>query len=124
MTAVRSLAFVALFYLWSAAVAIGMLPTLLGPRRWSVAMMGLWGRGIMALLRVVCGIRVELRGREHMPRGAAVVAPKHQCMFDVFAQFAWLPFPFQHKATGMTESPAIAFQLLHNKTLAAKQASA
>lgn len=92
MTAVRSLAFVALFYLWSAAVAIGMLPTLLGPRRWSVAMMGLWGRGIMALLRVVCGIRVELRGREHMPRGAAVVAPKHQCMFDVFAQFAWLPF--------------------------------
>ena len=25
-----------------------------------------------------------------MPNGRAIVAAKHQCMFDVFAQFAWL----------------------------------
>src|SRR5439155_27020738 len=36
-------------------------------------------------------IRVEVRGREHVPTGAAVVAPKHQCMLDVFAQFSILP---------------------------------
>jgi len=92
MIAVRSLAFVGLFYLWSAAIAIGMLPILLGPPRWTVQGLGLWGRGIIGLLRIVCDVKVELRGREHVPMGPALVAPKHQCMFDVFAQFAWLPY--------------------------------
>ena len=92
MIALRSLVFVALFYLWSAAVAIGALPFALpGPRRWTMAMMRFWAKGIIVLLRTICDIRVEVRGREHIPQGAAVLAPKHHCMFDVFAQFAWLP---------------------------------
>ena len=92
MTALRSLLFVALFYLWSAALAVGAAPIcLLGPRRWTMEMMRLWAKGIIVLLRVVCSVRVEIRGRQHIPTGAAVLAPKHQCMFDVFAQFAVLP---------------------------------
>lgn len=91
MIALRSLVFVALFYLWSALIAVGCTPLLLGPRDWSLKMFGVWARGIFLLLRVCCDIRVEVRGREHIPQGAALVAPKHQCMFDVFAQFAWLP---------------------------------
>lgn len=92
MTALRSLIFVALFYLWSAVVAVGAAPVcLLGPRRWTMEMMRCWARGIILLLRVVCDVRVELRGRQHLPTGAALVAPKHQTMFDVFAQFAFLP---------------------------------
>ena len=92
MIAVRSLVFVALFYLWSALIAVGAAPFVLpAPRRVAMRMMSLWAKGIIVLLRVVCDIRVEVRGKEHMPRGASVLAPKHQCMFDVFAQFAWLP---------------------------------
>lgn len=91
VTTVRSLIFVALFYLWSAFVVIVSLPILLGPGDWSLKMFAIWSRGIMLLLRVCCDIKVEVRGREHMPLGAALVAPKHQCMFDVFAPFAWLP---------------------------------
>jgi 1-acyl-sn-glycerol-3-phosphate acyltransferase len=49
-----------------------------------------WSSGVLVLLRI-CGIRVEVRGREHIPTGAALVAPKHQCMLDVFAQFSVLP---------------------------------
>lgn len=90
MTALRSLLFVALFYLWSASVAILITPLLLAPRTWVLRALDLWSRGVIALLRI-CDIRVEVRGLEHMPRGKALVAPKHQCMFDVFAQFAWLP---------------------------------
>ncbi len=90
MTVLRSLLFVALFYLWSAVVAISITPLLLAPRAWTLRALDFWSRGVIALLRI-CDIKVELRGREHMPVGAALVAPKHQCMFDVFAQFAWLP---------------------------------
>jgi 1-acyl-sn-glycerol-3-phosphate acyltransferase len=90
MTVLRSLVFVILFYLWSAAFAILCTPILLGPPRWTLVMFGFWGRGIVVLLRI-CRVKVEVRGREHLPKGAALVAPKHQCMLDVFAQFTWLP---------------------------------
>lgn len=90
MIAVRSLLYVALFYLWTAVVAVGATPILLGPTGWTLAMFHFWGRGVVALL-AVCGIKVEVRGREHIPQGPALVAPKHQCMLDVFAQFTWLP---------------------------------
>ncbi len=90
MTVVRSLIYVALFYLWTAAVAILCTPILLGPRRWTHAMFHVWGRGVTGMLPI-CGIRVEVRGQQYIPKGAALVAPKHQCMLDVFAQFTWLP---------------------------------
>lgn len=91
MILIRSVLFVLAFYLWTAVLAIPtLLPAMLGPRSWTMAIFRLWTRGIFVLLLLICNIRVELRGREHMPRGRAVVAPKHQCMFDVFAQFAWL----------------------------------
>jgi 1-acyl-sn-glycerol-3-phosphate acyltransferase len=63
---------------------------MLGPRRWMVRSWRIWSWVVMGLLGV-CGIRVELRGAQHIPKGAALIAPKHQCMLDVFAQFAWLP---------------------------------
>jgi 1-acyl-sn-glycerol-3-phosphate acyltransferase len=88
--ALRSYLYVLLFYLWTALVAVGCTPILFGPSRWSLGMFHFWGRGVVALL-AVCGIKVEVRGREHIPTGAALVAPKHLCMLDVFAQFTWLP---------------------------------
>jgi 1-acyl-sn-glycerol-3-phosphate acyltransferase len=91
MILLRSLLFLAAFYTWSVFMAFAMLPTVIGPRRWMIACFRFWGRGIYVLLAVICGIRVEVRGQHLIPKGAALVAPKHQCMFDVFSQFVWLP---------------------------------
>lgn len=91
MLAIRSLLFVALFYLWSVLVSLALTPMLLGPRRWMLSGFHVWSLGINALLKTVCGIRVEVRGVENIPQGAALVALKHQCMLDVFAQFSVLP---------------------------------
>ena len=91
MIAVRSLGFMVAFYAWSAFCAIGSTPILFGPMSWSLKMFEGWSRGVLFLLRTICGVRVEVRGREHMPQGPALVAPKHQCMLDVFAQFSVLP---------------------------------
>ena len=90
MQAVRSLLYVALFYLWTVVFVLVFTPILLGPQSWSLWMFHVWSQGVTGMLRV-CGVRVEVRGREHIPTGAALVAPKHQCMLDVFAQFRWLP---------------------------------
>jgi 1-acyl-sn-glycerol-3-phosphate acyltransferase len=91
MILLRSLVFVALFYLWSTAAVIILLPVLLFPRSWTMRVMAIWSAGFTHLLRVVCGVRVEVRGRENLPRGAALVAAKHQCMFDPLGGLAIYP---------------------------------
>jgi 1-acyl-sn-glycerol-3-phosphate acyltransferase len=88
---VRSLLFTALFYLWSVFWVLLILPLVLTPRIWMIRSWRPWVAGVTFLLRFVCGIRLEFRGREFIPAKRALIAPKHQCMFDVFAQFAVLP---------------------------------
>ncbi len=81
MILVRSLLFVASFYVWSVIAGLFMLPLLLGPGRWMSAAMDVWSRGIIAILPI-CGVRVQFRGLEFVPKGPALIAGKHQCMFD------------------------------------------
>ncbi len=93
MIFVRSLIFVALFYIWSALASLVMLPVLLAPRSWTMRVMSVWSAGFTVLLRVICDIRVEVRGRPLLPTGPALVASKHQCMFDPLGSLAILPNP-------------------------------
>ena len=88
---VRSLLFAAVFYVLSAVTCIVMSPLLLGPRRWIIVTIGVWARVVMVFLRVICGVKVEVRGREFMPTGPALIAAKHQGMFDTIAPFTFLP---------------------------------
>jgi 1-acyl-sn-glycerol-3-phosphate acyltransferase len=88
---VRSLLFAAVFYVLSAVTCIVMSPLLLGRRRWIVQAIGVWARVTMVFLRVICGVKVEVRGRQHMPTGPALIAAKHQGMFDTIAPFTFLP---------------------------------
>ena len=85
MLFIRSLTFVIIFYLWSVIVCILILPLLLAPRRWMVGPVRLWAGVTITLLRVICGIRLEIRGRSNLAPGAALIAAKHQCMFDTIA---------------------------------------
>lgn len=88
---VRSLTFTVVFYLISTLTALVMIPLYAGRRTWLMAAFKVWGTLVTWSLRWICGIKVEIRGREHMPTGAALIAAKHQCMFDIFGAFAFLP---------------------------------
>lgn len=85
ITFVRSLAFLLLFYLVTALFLLLGSPLLLAPRRWAMAGLDLHGRTCICLLRVVTGTRMEVRGRQHLPQGACLVAAKHQSAWDTFA---------------------------------------
>src|SRR5579863_7388368 len=93
MILLRSLAFTLAFYAVSTLAALAMAPLLLAPRRWITYPMRWWARAIVALVRVACGVRVEFRGLEHLPKGAALIAAKHQCMFDTIAPMLVLTDP-------------------------------
>ena len=59
-----------------------MLPLLAVPRTALRAAMRAWARMVVAMLRVIAGVRLDLRGMEHIPPGACVIAAKHQSAFD------------------------------------------
>ena len=42
-------------------------------------------------LRWLGGVKTEVRGLEHLPRGRALIAAKHQSLFDFIGPFAFLP---------------------------------
>ena len=85
MVIVRSILFNILFYLNLVVLLLVALITLVLPRRAVLKMAELWGRVSVWLLRVVCGTRVEFRGLENLPKGALIVAAKHQSTWETFA---------------------------------------
>ena len=89
----RSLVFTAWLYGSMAVVATLASPLLLFARRRAWALVRLWVHGVLWGLRVICGVRVEVRGREHLPDGPALIAAKHQSMLDTIAPLAWLSDP-------------------------------
>ncbi|MFD2181319.1 lysophospholipid acyltransferase family protein [Rhodoplanes azumiensis] len=85
MIVVRSVLFTVAFYATTVAFLLAASPALLLPHRAMVAMAKAWGRTNVWLLRVVCGVAVEWRGLDKMPKGALLVAAKHQSAWETFA---------------------------------------
>ena len=82
---VRSVVFNVLFYLNTALWLIIALPTFFMPYRAILAVATAWGRSNLVLLRAVAGIDYEIRGREKLPKGPIIVAPKHQSAWETFS---------------------------------------
>jgi 1-acyl-sn-glycerol-3-phosphate acyltransferase len=93
MMMLRSILFVIWMYGLMAVMGIVCLPALLLPKSVTFWAISLYARGLIWGLRVICGIEVEIRGRQNMPRGTVLYAGKHNCMLDVFIPFLVMPAP-------------------------------
>jgi 1-acyl-sn-glycerol-3-phosphate acyltransferase len=69
------------------------LPTLVLPARFLWMLVRSYARTSLWLLRIVCGTGVDWRGLEKIPRGAVVVASKHQSLWETFALLLVLDQP-------------------------------
>ena len=92
MTLIRS----ALFNLWSLGVSFVLLPAatfvsfFLPDRMLDFA--SFWARTVLAGLGPICGIRVVVTGREHLPAsGPALIASMHQSAFDTLVWMTLVP---------------------------------
>ncbi len=50
-----------------------------------------WAGLVLGALRLICGIRVEVTGLQHVPSGPTIIAAKHQSAFDTVVWLALLP---------------------------------
>jgi 1-acyl-sn-glycerol-3-phosphate acyltransferase len=89
----RSLLFNILFYVTTTLFVVLGSPLFFAPRRWAMAALAVHGRFEIWLLKVVCGIKLEVRGREKLPQGACLVAAKHQSAWETFGLIPLLRDP-------------------------------
>jgi 1-acyl-sn-glycerol-3-phosphate acyltransferase len=94
MTVLRSLLFNAWFFGMTAALSIyGLLLRLVAPGR-AFALGQLWARLGVGGASVICGIRLDLQGRENLPvDGPALIAAQHQSAYDTMVFLTLLPRP-------------------------------
>jgi 1-acyl-sn-glycerol-3-phosphate acyltransferase len=89
----RSLVFVAVFYLNTAVFLVFGSPLLLGPRSWAMAALKAHALASIWWMRVICGTKLEVRGLENLPKGPAIIAAKHQSAWDTFGLIPWTRDP-------------------------------
>ncbi len=91
MTLIRSCAFLALSLGVMVFLGVTTLPTLLLARRLA-ARVPVWFAGVqLFLLDVVAGLRIEVRGRNNLPDGPALIAVKHQSALETYALVRLFP---------------------------------
>ncbi|MBZ9937348.1 1-acyl-sn-glycerol-3-phosphate acyltransferase [Mesorhizobium sp. BR1-1-16] len=94
MLIVRSFLFQIVFYALMAVIILVTLPFYFFlPHRAAIFVVKTWTAATMWALRVVAGVNIEIRGRERLPKGAALIAPKHQSAFETMALFPLLKDP-------------------------------
>lgn len=91
--AARSAVYVVLSGLWLLLAGLVALPILFMPKGAGWGAFRIWARVNLWLLRVVCGQRMRVLGRENVPEGAALVAAKHMAPWETFALVPVLPRP-------------------------------
>ena len=81
----RSILFNIVFYLNLIGLMVLGMPVLAFGWQANQRMARQWGKNSLWLLEKICGLRVEFVGVEHIPAGAAIIAPKHQSILETFA---------------------------------------
>ena len=102
----RAVLFNVLFYV-TTVLFLGLgSPLLFGPRSWAMWALALHARTELWLLKTIVGTELEVRGKEKLPKGACLVASKHQSAWETFAliplfrdpaylmkrELFWIPF--------------------------------
>lgn len=92
MILLRSLLFQLAFYLNITLRMILLSPIyFLGPRSYRIPKA--WASSSNWLMDKIVGATFEIEGLDHMPKGAAIIAPKHQSAWDTFMLLPWMHDP-------------------------------
>ena len=124
MAAIRSALFVTWMYGLMAVMGLVCSPALLGPRSWSKACFRAYLALVFGGLKVLCGIDYEVRGLEHKPAGGALVASKHQSMFETLAFWKILGDPAIILKKELTYLPFFGWYAMKLKNIKVDRAAA
>jgi len=90
----RSLLFNIYLYMVTGLLAVLGSPSMLISESAALGVMRLWSQSVNFGLRLICNIRIEIRGLEYLPtQRPALIACKHHSMWDTIIFLSLLPKP-------------------------------
>lgn len=89
----RSALFNVAFWVWIFILGMAGLPVCLVYRPFAFTVSRIWAAGTLWLLRVLCHVTYEVRGKQNIPKGAALIASKHQSAWDTVIFWTLLQNP-------------------------------
>jgi 1-acyl-sn-glycerol-3-phosphate acyltransferase len=114
----RSILYGLWYYGMTVGLAIAYIPLLALPRGAIRGGIRLWARLLIWGMREIGGVRLELRGFEHLPKGVPVLlAAKHQSMFDIVPAFACMPDALFVMKRELMRIPVFGWLNLKNGTI-------
>ena len=88
----RSLLFTIFLFVWTGCYAVFfVIAASLSPFRGRAALARVWGKVLLAVLRVTCRLDYRIEGRENVPPGNHVALVKHSSSWETFAQVMLVP---------------------------------
>ncbi len=76
-----------------------------------------WAKFAIISLRLICGIKMEIRGKEYTPKGGAIVACKHQSAWETFIFYALCDSPVYILKKELTNIPIFGWYMKAIKTI-------
>ncbi len=113
MLVLRSLIFNVAFYGLTFVLNVVTVLTLPFPPRAARAIGRNWARASNFMLRWICGVKTEIRGRELVPSGPIVVASKHQSAWETFMFLPLLDYPVYVLKSELLKIPLFGRCLRH-----------
>jgi 1-acyl-sn-glycerol-3-phosphate acyltransferase len=114
MNWIRSIIFVIWFYLTMAFWGLLYMPAvLMGHDRFIWHSMRGWGKATVWGLRWIMGVHIKFEGLEHVPKGAALIASKHQATLDTVLPVLLVSEPVFVVKKELIKMPVFGFYMKH-----------
>jgi 1-acyl-sn-glycerol-3-phosphate acyltransferase len=123
VTALRSLAFNIVFYVNLVLFLLLGAEFFALPRKWAIRALQAWARTSLWWLKVIAGTAIEVRGRQHIPKGAALVAGKHQSFWETFAILPLLDDPCMVLKKELTFIPVFGWFIFKFRMIAVERSA-
>jgi 1-acyl-sn-glycerol-3-phosphate acyltransferase len=123
MIMLRSAIFNVLFYVNLVLFLVLGAEFFLLPRKWAIRALQAWASTSLWLLKVICGTHMEVRGREHIPTGAALIAGKHHSFWETFAILPLLDDPCMVLKKELTYIPLFGWFALKFRMIAVERSA-
>ncbi len=82
---IRSFIFNCFYVFWTLAVGILFFPVVFMPTHIIILVIGkIWAQGLYFFLKILCNLKLDLKGVENRPKVPAIYASKHQSALETF----------------------------------------
>ena len=95
MIKIKSIIYYCIISLWTIFVGVVFLPSLILDRNNKIfkIISYIWSIGLYYALKIICNLKMEVRGKEYIPKKPFIIAAKHQSALDIIALILLLDSP-------------------------------